>query len=171
MHGNDNEPDMKLTLIIALLFLSPFGIVLNKNSEQSFDKTAYYAVLRVGKMDDVNQELDKLNTTTITEKEAYTGTLLMRKAGLVKLPSEKLKLFKKGRIALETELQKDSDNGEYHFLRLIIQEHAPKIVKYKKEIEADKQTIIKSYKHLSPAVQQAILDYSKNSKILQPQDF
>lgn len=171
MHSNDNEPDMKLSLIIALLFIFPAGIISNRNIEQTFDKTAYYAVLRVGKMDDVNQELDKLGTSTILEKEAYTGTLLMRKAGLVKLPSEKVKLFKKGRIALETQLLKDNDNAEYHFLRLIIQEHAPKIVKYKKEIETDKAYIIKSYKHLSPAVQQAILDYSKNSKILQPQDF
>ena len=68
-------------------------------------------------------------------------------------------------------LLKDSVNGEYHFLRLSIQEHAPEIVKYRTELEADKQYIIKTFKNLLPAVQQAIIEYSKNSIILHPQDF
>jgi len=116
-------------------------------------------------------KLTLLNSASINEKEAYEGALLMRKSGLLKKAAEKLKLFKKGRIKLETALLKDSSNGEYHFLRLTIQEHAPKIVKYRAELETDKQYIIKSFKNLSPVVQQAIIDYSKNSKILNPEDF
>jgi GTPase SAR1 family protein len=95
----------------------------------------------------------------------------MRKSGLLKIPAEKLKFFKEGRIKLETALLKDNNNGEYHFLRLTIQEHAPKIVRYHADIETDRQDIKKSFKNLLPVVQQAIINYSKNSQILRPQDF
>lgn len=145
--------------------------VHSKNTDKGFDKAAFYAVLKSGKMADVNEELEVLKASTVSEKEAYEGTMLMRKAGLLKIPVEKLKLFKKGRIKLETALLNDSSNGEYHFLRLIIQENAPKIAKYHTDLETDKQEIKRSYKNLSPAVQQAIIDYSKNSKILHAQDF
>ncbi len=162
---------MKLRIIFALFFILSGAIAESKNLIQNFDREAFYMVMASGKMEDINEELTLLNSATINEKEAYLGALLMRKAGIVKIPKEKLKFFKKGRIKLETALLKDSSNGEYHFLRLAIQEHAPEIVKYRTEIETDKQYIKRSFKNLSSAVQQAIIDYSKNSKILHPQDF
>ena len=57
------------------------------------------------------------------------------------------------------------------FLRLIIQENAPKIVHYKSELKNDSELIIKSFNKLAPVVQQAVRDYSKNSKFLNPSDF
>jgi len=139
--------------------------------KQDFDKPDFYAVLASGKLEDINKELILLNTASIPEKEAYEGTLLMRKSGLLKIPAEKLRFFKKGRIKLESALLKDSSNCEYHFLRLTIQEHAPKVVKYNSELENDKQYILKYFKDLSPVVQKVIINYSKNSKILNPEDF
>lgn len=161
---------MKMRIIGSLFFIL-FGITLQGNNfMQSFNRSAFYAVMASGKISDVNEELLLLNSISISEKEAYEGALMMRKGGLEKIPAEKLKFFKKGRIKLETALLKDSSNGEYHFLRLTIQENAPKIVKYNAELETDKQHIKESFKNLSPIVRQAIIDYSKNSKILHPQD-
>jgi hypothetical protein len=94
----------------------------------------------------------------------------MRKAGLVKRPAEKLKFFKAGRIKFDTAIAADKDNVEFHFLRFAIQEHAPKIVKYRTDLEADKQIVLKAYKNLSPVIQHAIVDYTKNSKLLHAQD-
>jgi len=156
--------------IFLLFFVALFAIAKGENLMQKFDKSAFYAALRSGKLSEVNNELIALNTSAGSEKEAYEGALLMRKAGLVAIPGEKLKLFKSGRIKLETVLAKDSSITEYRFLRLIIQENAPKIVKYKAQLQSDKACIIKSYKSLSPVVKEAIEDYSKNSKILRPQD-
>jgi len=162
---------MKLRVIVGLFFIF-FGLTVQGiNLKQNFDRSAFYAVMASGKIGEVNEELLQLNSATLNEKEAYEGALMMRKGGLEKVPAEKLKFFKKGRIKLETALLKDSDNGEYHFLRLTIQENAPKIVKYRSELETDKQQIKKSFKNLSSVVQQAILDYSKSSKILHPKDF
>ncbi len=157
---------MKLKILFAAYFIISGAMVQGKDLLQDFDRSGFYAVMASGNIKNVNEELILLNSASIIEKDAYEGALMMRKSGLIKIPAEKLKYFKKGRIKLETALLKDSNNGEYHFLRLTIQEHAPKIVKYRAELENDKQYILKSFKNLSPVVQQAIIDYSKNSKIL-----
>ncbi|MDF2432033.1 MAG: hypothetical protein JWP44_1664, partial [Mucilaginibacter sp.] len=157
---------MKLRIIFLLFSIFSITAVSSKNLLQSFDRQNFYDVMKSGKIESINDELTALSSSSISEKEAYEGALLMRKAGLTKLPSQKLKFFKKGRIKLETALMNDNKNGEYHFLRVIIEEHAPKIVKYSADIETDKEHIKKTFKSLSPVVQHAIMDYSKNSNIL-----
>lgn len=142
----------------------------SKNLPQKFDKAAFYAAMSSGDLSVIEKELEVVIASSGPNKDGYEGALLMRKAGLVKGATAKLKHFKAGRIKFETALQNDTDNAEYRFLRFAIQEHAPKIVKYNKDLQADKQFILKEYKNLSPVVQQAILDYTKNSKILNAQD-
>ena len=162
---------MKLRIIFAIVFML-YGInVQAKILLQRFDKPAFYAVIKSGNKDEIDNQLSLVIASSIAEKEAYEGFLLMRKAGLTGKASEKLKLFKAGRIKLETALLNNDNNAEYHFLRLIIEEKAPKIVKYHNDLDTDKRIIIKSYKNLPEVVQQAIVDYSKNSKILHSQDF
>jgi len=161
---------MKRRIIFALFLLLPGSIVLGKNIQQKLDKAAFYAVMDRGNLDEVSKEIDIVEASSSPEKEGFAGALLMRKAGLVKLPAQKLKLFKAGRIKFDTAIAADKDNAEYHFLRFAIQEHAPKIVKYRTDIDIDKQIIIKAYKNLSPVVQHAIMDYTKNSKLLQASD-
>lgn len=117
-------------------------------------------------LDEINNELDVLKDVSFDEKEGFEGALLMRKAGLLSKPKEKLKFFKEGRIKMETALLNHVDNPELHFLRLSIEEHAPKIVKYRSDLHGDKEIVIKSFKNLAPEVQHAILDYSKTSNIL-----
>jgi hypothetical protein len=90
----------------------------------------------------------------------------MKKAGMAGKAKEKLSLFKSGRSKLESSISKDNTNTEYRFLRLLIQEHAPKVVKYRNKLEEDTQNIQANYKNLSPILQQVILDYCKKSTIL-----
>ncbi|GAB2986802.1 hypothetical protein GCM10027049_28210 [Mucilaginibacter puniceus] len=136
-----------------------------------FDKARFYEVVKSGDKEGIDEQLALLASSDILEKTAYEGFLLMRKAGITARPAEKLKLFKAGRIKLETALLHDNTNAEYHFLRLIIEEKAPKIVKYNKDLEADRQIVAKEYKNLPAVVQNAIADYAKSSKILKSQDF
>ncbi|MBA3674032.1 MAG: hypothetical protein H0W75_03600 [Chitinophagaceae bacterium] len=160
---------MKFKFLFTLLCLTA-AITKGQSFYQDFDKVNFYSVMSGGKLKEINNELKILNLTTIKEKEAYEGALLIRKAGIVKVAAEKLKLFKKGRIKLESALLNDKGNGEYHFLRLTIQENAPKVVKYKANIETDRQYIKKSFANLPTDIQQVIIDYSKTSKVLHPQD-
>lgn len=161
---------MKYKILFALLVLFTSVTTQAKIISSKFDKAAFYAIIKTGDKDEVENELNVVTASTISEKEAYEGFLLMRKAGLVSRPAEKLKLFKQGRIKLETAIMNDHDNAEYHFLRLIIEEKAPGIVKYRKDLEADKEIVIKAYKNMPQVVQQAMVDYSKNSKILHTPD-
>jgi len=161
----------KLTTLFALLFIVP---VISSQANAilvSFDKSVFYAVMAGENVEELNSLLAQLKETTIPEKVAYEGALLMKKAGLVKKPKDKLSLFKSGRLKLEAAIQGNEENIEYRFLRLIIQENAPKIVKYKNDLKSDTALIVKSFKKLAPVVQQAVKDYCKNSKLLKSSDF
>ncbi|MBK5272985.1 MAG: hypothetical protein JJE22_18445 [Bacteroidia bacterium] len=162
---------MRLQTILAFSFILSGVVVQGRQELQTFDKSTFYIALASENVNDINVQLAIVATTSMPEKEAYKGALLMRKAGLLRKAADKLKFFKAGYIQLESALKKDSTNGEYHFLRLTIQEHAPRTVKYFKDLETDSLYIQNTFKGLSPVVQKAIIDYSKNSKILNPEDF
>jgi len=164
------EPTMKITIkILAIaLLLTAFAKPLHA---QKFEKAEFYTVMDSGDLAAIENQLTVVELSSTPYKEGYEGALLMRKADKLAIPLQKLKYFKQGRIKLETAMLADKENTEYHFLRLAIEEHAPKIVKYHSDIEADKAIIIKNFKSLSPAVQNAITDYAKKSKVLKPEDF
>jgi hypothetical protein len=161
---------MKTRIIFALLLLLPGTVVLSKTIQQKLDKATFYAAMDSGNLEEVNKQIDVISASSSPEKDGFEGALLMRKAGLLKLPAQRLKFFKAGRIKFDTAIAADKDNVEFHFLRFAIQEHTPKIVKYRADLEADKQIVLKAYKNLSPVVQRAIVDYTKKSKLLHAQD-
>ncbi len=154
-----------LKMVLPGLFPAPVQEAGNK-----FNKSSFYAAMRGKEEAAVDKQIALLAITAIEEKTAYEGALLMKKAGLASGPKKKLDLFKEGHEKLEAVLNKDSSNTEYRFLRLMIQEHAPGILGYKKQIESDKRFVKNNYKKLSPVVQEAVVNYSKESKILKPAD-
>jgi hypothetical protein len=159
---------MNIRIFFNLLLLV-LGFSVNANtSKTNFDKEAFYNAMAASDINSINNQLAVVKASSINEKEAYEGALLMKKAGLVTKAQEKLSLFKQGRSKLEAAIKKNKDNAEFSFLRLIIQEHAPKVVEYRNNIDADVSTIRSNFKTLHPVVQQAINDYTKKSKVLKP---
>jgi hypothetical protein len=157
-----------MKIFINLLFLLSVITVQGNSQKAGFDKSAFYNIMAANDLDQINTQLSILKNSLISEKEAYEGALLMKKAGLVTKAKEKLSLFKAGRLKLEASIKKDIGNTEFVFLRLIIQEHAPRAVDYRKNIENDVSAIRSNFKTLPQVVQQAINDYSKKSKVLKP---
>jgi len=157
---------MKLLILFTHFSLLSGMVDWSRPLFQTLDKSNFYSVMASGRLREINEELTLIASSSIKEKEAYEGALLMRKAGLPIPPHEKISSFKTGYHKLETALSKDSSNGEYHFLRLIIQEHVPKFVHYDKDRDTDSQDVYRAFRSLPPAVQMAILDYSKHSKLL-----
>ena len=157
--------------ILIALFLVGGAFAKAETVLQKFEKAAFYSAMAGTDLTAVDAELDIIKDAPAKEREGYEGALLMKKASLQRKAKDKLSFFKAGRIKLETALMADPDNTEFHFLRLAIEEHAPKIVKYHKDIDGDKALVIKNFKNLSPVVQHAIVDYSKNSKVLHKEDF
>jgi hypothetical protein len=163
---------MKIKIFFLLFFIiSITKVVESKQLMQDFDRAVFYEIMKSGGVKEINEELVLVDASSIKEQDAYKGALLMKKAGLVKKAKDKLKFFKSGRINFETAIRSDSNKVEYHFLRLTIQEHAPKVVKYSAQLESDRKFIIKFFKNLSPVAQHAVIDYSKTSKVLHPEDF
>lgn len=105
-----------------------------------------------------------------SQKNAYIGVLTMKKAGYVDGAFNKLELFKEGKAILEAEIKSYPENTEYRFLRLIIQENAPSILRYKNEIDTDKKHIIHNFGKLEKALKTEILNYAKNSTVLNEAD-
>lgn len=156
--------NFKVFINLVILF-SAFAVKAN-TQKTAFDKSAFYIAMATSDIVTVNTQLTVVKAASINEKEAYEGALLMKKAGLVAKANEKLSLFKAGRIKLEAAINKDNGNTEFIFLRLIIQEHAPKIVNYNNDLQNDASVIRSNFKTLPQVVQQAISDYSKKSKVL-----
>ncbi|MEO7263645.1 MAG: hypothetical protein ABIW38_01975 [Ferruginibacter sp.] len=158
---------MSLRLVFTLIF--SFSTLLVISQPLSFDKQLFYKVISKDNIGDIDGQLTKLDGLVMPEKNSYEGALLMKKSGLVKNSREKLKLFKAGREKLESSISKNNGNIEYRFLRVIIQEHAPKIVKYHNNLDEDTALISSMYKNLTPDLQAIILDYSRSSKFLKIQ--
>lgn len=156
---------------IAVLLFMCAGFADKGFAQQKFERTAFYNVMDNGDLPAIDNELQLITASSLANKGGYEGAMLMRKAGKAKGPKKKLGFFKEGRIKLETAILADPDNTEFRFLRLAIEENAPKIVKYKKDIEADKAFILAHFKTQPQSVQQAILNYTKNSKVLHAEDF
>jgi hypothetical protein len=152
-----------LGVMLTLLSGNP---VLSQDAGSGFKKANFYKVIAGEDENEVNQQLDLVKSSTLEDKEAYEGTLLMKKAGLARGAKKKLNLFKDGHNKLEGIIKKDSSNVEFRFLRLIIQEHSPGILGYKGDLEKDKNFIRANFKKLAQVVQQAVVDYSKTSKVL-----
>lgn len=124
-----------------------------------------YKALASGDLETINGQIEKLQSTATDLKDAYEGALLMKKSGLMKAPAkEKISVFKSGKQKLEAAIAKNPDNAEYRFLRYIIQENAPKVVKYNKDLKEDAELIRSAFKNLPASLQQVITDYSKKSK-------
>jgi len=160
--------------LFPLIFLVLSGAIpahgpfLHDREEPIFDRKGYYHVLKAGGLIEIGQELATVTALGGNDGEAYSGGLLMRKAGLLKRPKEKLEAFKRGRIKLETAIHADPQKAEYHFIRLIIQEHAPKVTKYQDQLEEDRELIRRQFSKLPADLQEAIRDYSQASAVLHP---
>ena len=159
---------MKLLLGAWLLLLCFTGIGLNaQEGDAGFKKSTFYSTMAGTDTKAIDHQLQLLKAAVIAEKDGFAGALLMKKAGLVQGPKNRLELFKQGHKKLEAVLQKDSSNAELRLLRLMIQEKSPGILGYKTELGKDVLFIRNNFKKLPAAAQQAAIDYNKGSKVLQ----
>ncbi len=102
--------------------------------------------------------------------EAYRGAAITLKAKNSNDLLHKKKYATEGLTILEKSIAKEPKNIEMRLIRLSIQEHAPKILKYSSNIQEDREMIVAGYKKESKAVQELIKDYSLQSKVFTDSD-
>ena len=130
-----------------------------------------YDALKGDSLDKIEKALTSVDAAGESSlNKAYKGALLMKKAGFQGTPSKKVKVFKQGHELLETEIKTYPENIEYRFLRLAVQENAPKILKYNKNINEDKAEIIANYNQLGADLKAHIQEFAANSENLKPSD-
>lgn len=150
--------------VAFIFFLSVLSF--SASAQAGATRKAFYAALAAGSVSMWDNQLAEIKKLKGNDMEAFEGTLLMRKSATLKVPVQKLNVFKRGHKLLESAIGKEPANAEYRFLRLMIQENAPKIVGYNKNIAEDANTVKNNFKSLPAEAQQAIVAYSKSSKVL-----
>ena len=158
---------MKNLICIHFLFL----VIIASSGFKNADRVSYYEALAGQSEDKVDSEISKLDNAGETSlNNAYLGAMLMKKAVFLKGPAIKIKTFKKGAGMLEEEIKRNPDNTEYRFLRLSVQEHAPKILKYYRQLEEDRQAVVNGYGKLEPDLKKIIKNYSVSSGVIKSSD-
>lgn len=131
-----------------------------------------YKALGSNKEDDIDNVMSKIEVlSSTTPLEAYKGVLLMRKADFATTPKKKLDTFKLGHKLLEEAIVIEPNNVEFRFLRLMIQENAPKVLKYNSQTIEDGNLVKEHFKVLDSKLQGQIVAYAQQSTVLKPSDF
>ncbi len=126
-----------------------------------------YTALKDGSKEALLKELNKINTVKELQiQKGYEGALNCKIANFETTPFDKLSYFKKGALLIESAIKAEPNNIELHFLRLMIQENAPSIVRYNSEIQKDTKLIKEGMKSITTELKSIIFDYSKSSKYL-----
>jgi hypothetical protein len=95
---------------------------------------------------------------------AYKAASVVLRAKYVKGLLVKKNLFAKGVGLLDATIAKDADNYEARLLRLNIQENAPRIAGYYKNIKEDKSFLIKHYNHQATDLKEFTKNFVKASE-------
>lgn len=129
-----------------------------------FSKAEFFKTMELGDASSIAALEKKIAGSTVNDdQKAYYGAVLMKASEYQKTPGDKLKKFKEGKILLEEVIQNSPSNVEYRFLRLMIQENAPKILKYNTNIKEDAAFIKDNLSTVSKEVKTAIIHYSETS--------
>lgn len=158
---------MKPVTFFGFIFIVLFSAFVGRE----IGKSEFYEAFS-GKTE---QALDGMISLLEKEKSssavmAYQGALYMKKAEFVKGVNGKVKTFKKGAHMLEDEIAKKPSNAEYRFLRLAVQEHAPKILKYNKNLDEDKKAVAEGYKAFDPELKKIVKNYAASSAVIKIDD-
>ena len=158
---------MRVSIKLIIGCLIAFAIMSSAaHAQTGSGKQAFYNAMASTSAAVWNKQLEAVSTLTGNDKSAFRGALLMRKSGSQKTPGQKLSMFKQGHKLLEAAISQEANNPEFRFLRLMIQENAPKVVGYSNNIIDDARLVKASYKSFPESVQKAVLSYSKTSKAL-----
>jgi len=148
-------------------FLLLFVTALSLKATAQLDRKTIYSALASDSKDVVLKQLEGVRgMKESSEVKAFKGALEMKAAQFEKTAKDKMNLFNAGKKLLESEIKSNDGNVEYRFLRLLIQENAPKQLKYNGNIDEDVTAIITGYSKLKESTKNAVEAYAKKSASL-----
>lgn len=110
-------------------------------------------------------ELANINPSNKPVLIAYKGAVLTLQAKFAQKNSDKKEFFKQGVSLIESAVSAESSNIELRYIRLSVQENAPKFLGYHKNIEEDKKFILKHAGSISSAeLKEIVKDFVMKSE-------
>ena len=140
-------------------------------SFQTLDLAVVRKSYKIAAQDETQLEAFSNMMVNVTKKDAvslvaYKGASLTLQAKYAKTIKEKKEGFVNGVDYIEFAITKEPNALEPRFVRLGIQENAPKILKYRSNIEEDKAFLLKQFQHIpSKNLKEHIKDYILQSKL------
>jgi len=153
---------MKFLIII----LSVFSL-----NSQSLNFDAVRTAYKEAAQDKTKAEAFHKSMSRVTTKDnavlvAYKGASIALLAKQAKSIKDKKEGFKEGVSLIELAIEKSPNNIEVRFVRLSIQENTPKLLKYKGNLEEDKQFLLAQFKNIKFShLKNHIKDYISQSKV------
>lgn len=133
----------------------------------NFSKTEFFKTMESGNQESIIALEKKIKGLAVSDdQQAYLGAIGMKTAEFQKSAGDKLKKFKDGKVLLEKAIQTHPNNVEYRFLRLMIQENAPRILKYNTNIKEDVALIKENISKVPKEIKTALTNYSGVSENL-----
>lgn len=154
---------MKCLLSCLFLFISWSLIAQDMPTVRESYKLAAQDKSNLESFYQLVETVDKNNDVAIV---AYKGAALALKAKYAETIKGKKEGFILGVDYIESAIKKEPNAIEPRFVRLGIQENAPKILKYRDNIDEDKAFLIKQFEHIpSKNLKEHIKDYILQSKL------
>ncbi|WP_027392739.1 hypothetical protein [Aquimarina latercula] len=107
----------------------------------------------------------KINFENKPVLSAYHGCALTLKASYADRKLDKISFFRKGKKLIETAIEAEPNNIELRMIRLSVQTSAPKITRYYKDIDEDKDFLTNNVEKISsPKLKKFIKGFMSTSK-------
>lgn len=161
---------MALRIVVFFLLGGIQGIAFAQNIATEIDRAAFYAAFSSEDAVSIDEQLSTITPENALSK-AFSGALLMKKAGIIKGPKEKLDTFKAGKELLDSAITSEPQNAEFRFLRLVIQEQAPAILNYNDKKKEDAALVVNTYSDFPEVVKNFVRSYAQTSSTLSAHDF
>ena len=131
------------------------------------DRKSFFKSISSEDQASLKLEQEKLSKLADSDdKRAFLATVIMKDSQFMPTVKGKWDKFSLGKNTLEKEIKANPSNAEYRFLRLLIQENAPKVVRYGGNVNLDAQFIAKNLSSINTVTKKIIQDYAKKSPAL-----
>ncbi len=142
-------------------------MLISAYGQTGINRDAFFSAMAGNSVPVMEQQLKALKSISTQEGEAFEGAMQMRRSATIAVPAKRLSLFRQGHKKLETAIGQSPENVEYRFLRLLVQENAPRSLGYNKNIHEDSRFIKDHYRSMPAVTRQHVAVYSKKPGALQ----
>jgi len=112
---------------------------------------------------ELTQKTDRQNDPVLS---AYYGCALTLKAAFSDKTMDKISYFRKGKKLIDLAIESNPKNIELRMIRLSVQISAPRITRYNRDIDTDKDFMIKNVDNISsPKLKEFVKGFMSNSGV------